>query len=111
GGDSVRGGGIEVYVGGLDLVQSTVTGNSACDEGGGIYAGEASVWIFQSTISGNVATQDAAIDLEASQLVMLNSTVSGNTSVFDGAVGVDGGSQASIVYSTIADNVSAGGEV
>ncbi len=79
-----RGGGIYDYEGGvLDLVQSTLSGNSS-PQGGGIFSelfihGAASVTLTNATVSGNSASQDGAgVYMQGGALRLFNATVAGN---------------------------------
>lgn len=106
------GGGIWVYSGAtLDLVDVTVSGNSANTSGGGIDS-DGAVDIFGSTIANNSATGSGlqiggGIDDFGSNLTIVDSTIAGNT-----APGNGGGvlaANATLVNDTIANNSSTGG--
>ncbi|MDR2877125.1 MAG: hypothetical protein LBV36_03680, partial [Chromatiales bacterium] len=119
------GGGIAAGDGSLDLIDSTVSGNSAGFFGGGLStfgAGPGSIMNIQgSTISGNTAYRGGGIYDDGSisrTLTIVNSTISSNsTQIPTGsgftAPGEGGGLFASrptsLINVTIADNKAAGG--
>ncbi|HTO74631.1 MAG TPA: choice-of-anchor Q domain-containing protein, partial [Thermoanaerobaculia bacterium] len=80
----LKGGGIYDYEGGvLDVVQSTLSGNSS-PQGGGIFSelfihGAASVTLTNATVSGNSASQDGAgVYMQGGTLRLFNATIAGN---------------------------------
>jgi parallel beta-helix repeat protein len=74
----------------LVILDSTVSGNTAEDEGGGIYTSEVDFTLRNSTVSGNRANEGAGIYLESSEDAdeISNSTIARNT-----ATGFAGGIQ------------------
>jgi hypothetical protein len=93
----------------LNLVNSTVSGNSSFT-GGGInnYSGQIS--IINSTISGNSAFSGGGIDNYSGQISIINSTISGNSATDIGGGIYNGGySTAEILNVTISNNSAASG--
>jgi RHS repeat-associated protein len=77
------GGGIYT-TGRVNLLESSLSGNSATD-GGALMLNGASAFIRQSTISGNSATNGAAIALETSaDATIVQSTIANNTAIANG---------------------------
>jgi putative cofactor-binding repeat protein len=88
-------------------------GNSSI--GGGIYNGGVTANVINCTITGNTATADSGggIYSEFSTLNVTNSTVSGNTSHFGGGIGSDFGSNGgtlNVTNSTITGNSATSGD-
>jgi len=84
---SGSGGGIAIYYWGLSVVNSTISGNSA-GAGGGI-ASSGGVQVTNSTISGNSAGEGGGGyggGISANSLTVVNSTVSGNSAATCGGV-------------------------
>lgn len=112
-GDFWQGGG-GIYTGEaaeLNLVDSTISGNSAGWSGGGLYGFFGSVTtITGSTISGNSAADTGGAIRSLGDVVMVNSTVSGNISNgwHGGAMFITDGT-VSLLNSTVADNVTPAG--
>ncbi len=84
-----QGGGIAHDNNSVDLVRSTVRGNTAGTHGGGITNGSGgSVTIEQSTITANHADADGGgvhiFGLNTGRTELINSTVSGNSALGDG---------------------------
>jgi CSLREA domain-containing protein len=111
------GGGLAVWGGSLEIVDSTLSGNSAQGaNGGAVYVLSASgVTILRSTISGNAARADgggvAAVSVGAGGFRLESSTVVGNTADVDdldagngGGLAVAGGMTATLVNSLLAGN-------
>lgn len=109
GGDFWQGGG-GIYSGEgatLNLVDSTVAGNSAAWSGGGIYAFfRTTTTIVRSTISGNVSNDVGGGIRSLGNVTITNSTISGNRSTgwHGGAIFATDG-DVTISSSTIADNI------
>jgi len=82
------GGGIKNVVGTIELINSTISGNSTVNMGGGMQAGCGSTTVLtNSTISGNTAgTNGGAVHLRG-KLVLFHSTISDNSATY-GADGV-----------------------
>lgn len=87
----------------LTLTQSTVRDNTAKD-GGGIYSNGA-VNLINSTISGNTATDDGGGVYTRGAVNLINTTISGNSAVDDGG-GVRSFDGGSILNSTITNNIA-----
>ena len=108
---SANGGAIFVSeTGTANLVEATISGNTAEDQGGGIKNNGGNVNIMRSTLSNNTATSNAggAISQDftlGGTLSLINSTVSGNNATFQGGLSVQAGSF-TINNSTIAYNAS-----
>ena len=102
------GGGIHgnaYYAGGVNLVDTTVSGNTAESDGGGIYFYDGALNITSSTVSGNLAESDGGgIYFYDGELVMTNSTVSGNTADSDGGGIYIYDGEVDLVHSTITGN-------
>jgi hypothetical protein len=67
--------------GGLTIDSSTISGNTVSNlfgSGGGLSIGNVAVQILRSTISGNTAGDGGGIQSQGSDLQIINSTVSGN---------------------------------
>lgn len=84
------GGAIYVGWGQLDIVNSTISSNSA-DDGGGIYIEGGTVNLINSTISGNVAGDGGGIYRNSGAANVSNSIVSGNSTTNCFGAIVDGG--------------------
>ena len=112
-GDFWQGGG-GIYSGDgatLNLVDSTVSNNSAGWSGGGVYSFfNTTTTITRSTISGNVSSDVGGGLRLLGDADIVNSTISGNTSTgwYGGAAFITDG-VVNVVNSTIADNVSPAG--
>jgi|GEM_PF-2564758 len=122
------GGGVRLETGGLDVTNSTISGNSASSSvglpfdadrgiGGGIavFGGAGSITITESTIADNTAdVSGAGLSLQgdplaAASLDVIRSTISGNTTVGNGA-GLDvSDADVLVVNSTISANVAGSG--
>ena len=76
------GGGIAITgdTAGARLLNSLVTGNSAPVFGGGIDVDDGTLELVNSTVSGNTAGGSGGIDIDFATITLTNSTVSGNTS-------------------------------
>jgi hypothetical protein len=84
GGSATDGGGINVGVATLNLVNSTVTGNAATGFGGGIETGGSLLNLVGSTVSHNTADDGAGIDVFNSEASLTASTVTLNAASFVG---------------------------
>ncbi|HEV2322973.1 MAG TPA: Ig-like domain-containing protein, partial [Terracidiphilus sp.] len=93
---AAHGGGIDINAGTLELVESTVSGNTVTASGGaglggGIYGGGGTLTVVNSTITGNSISGNpkgdgGGIDVGSGSAVSLaNSIVSGNTANGNGA--------------------------
>jgi beta-glucanase (GH16 family) len=92
----------------LQLVDSTVSGNTAGWSGGGIYSFfDTTTTILRSTISGNVSNDVGGAIRSLGDVTITNSTISGNRSTgwHGGAIFHTDGAMA-IASSTIASNVA-----
>ncbi|HVS81721.1 MAG TPA: LamG-like jellyroll fold domain-containing protein [Pyrinomonadaceae bacterium] len=90
-GDSATdtGGGIYTKLGTLNVTNSTISGNPVNNGGGGIYTLSGTVNITNSTISGNSATnagQGGGIYANSGTLTLTNATVSSNSSGVGGGI-------------------------
>ena len=105
-----RGGGIGHYSGLLTLVNSTVSGNYADEDGGGLYL-ESPARIENSLISGNGGfyTYGGGILVSNNDTTIINSTISGNSASDYGGILVGVGSTMRLFSSTVAFNGSGGG--
>ena len=107
------GGGVYVAAGAtLDLVNASVSGNSAYNSGGGIDS-NGTVIITGSTIANNSATGSGlqiggGVDDFGSSLTITNSTIAGNSAPAQGG-GVLAASVATLTNDTIANNTSGAG--
>ncbi len=100
------GGGI-INFGILNLINSTVVGNSAVEQAGGIYTSNGTVNILGSTFATNTAATGGAILSTNSTVNIANSTFSGNNvTTVGGSIGA-GGSTINITSSTFAGNMAA----
>ena len=90
-----------------DLVNSTISGNTASGEGGGIWNFEGTLNLTNSTVSGNTASLDGGgiYNFPSSTLTLTNSTVSSNTADDDGG-GLHNFGTATITNSTISGNTA-----
>jgi predicted outer membrane repeat protein len=100
------GGGI-INFGILNLINSTVVGNSAVEQGGGIYTADGTVNILGSTFANNTAATGGAILSTSSTVNIANSTFSGNDSTTAGGSIGAGGSTINVTSSTFAGNRAA----
>ena len=115
------GGGIAVQTGGtLDLVRSTVSGNTTGgSHGGGIYIDAGSATLTSSTVSGNTAVGAAAaangggIYAAGGTLTLQNVTLAGNRAAVDGGLYRQAGTVTlnSTIVSSPADRTSCGGSI
>jgi hypothetical protein len=87
-----HGGGIWREYGGLQLLRSTVSGNSA-QNGGGIYSISAGVGAFDSTISSNQALKGGGIYHVDNSAFGISATVRNSAVYNNGATLANGGSQ------------------
>jgi predicted outer membrane repeat protein len=107
---SVYGGALGNY-GSMTLTDSTVDANVADMKGGGIYDYEGGlINVVQSTLSGNSAQTGGAIFVELfihskAGVTLTNSTVSGNSAVVDGGGIYAQGGQVGLFNATIAENL------
>ncbi len=106
------GGGIEIRDGAtLNLLDSTVSGNSVTESGGGIFLTEpgTTLQITRSTIDGNSARLGGGVFSDGQTVTLTNSTVSGNNAlVGPGGIYNDRGGTLDVANSTISANVGGG---
>jgi hypothetical protein len=104
-GDGSDGGGVEVD-GQLVVRNSTISNNSATDDGGAIdlVAEGPKATVIASTLSGNCAEDDGGAADSDGDLKMVNSTVTGNTEDDQGALAMDGDTALTLVYSDVVQN-------
>jgi hypothetical protein len=112
---TIQGGNTASYGGGLRnrgslaIVNSTVSGNSADQDGGGISNLNGSLIIVNSTLSGNSADFDGSgVSNFNGSLIIVNSTLSGNTAGDDGGGISNYTGSVTIVNSTLSGNSAAG---
>ncbi|MEO0854521.1 MAG: choice-of-anchor Q domain-containing protein, partial [Cyanobacteria bacterium J06648_11] len=89
---------------------STVSGNSAADDGGGIANDFSTSTVSNSTVSGNSAADDGGgiFNLSSTTFTVSNSTVSGNSATSDGGgIYNRSASTAIITSSIVGDNTAA----
>lgn len=106
----------------LTIVRSTISGNSAGNNGGAISNNSGAVTITNSTLSGNtagasgggIANSNSVVNGNSSVNIM-NSTISGNGAIFGGGIDnehfVDDGQQQVKLTSTIVANSTVGPDV
>lgn len=95
----------------MTITNSTIANNTA-EYGGGIYNSfGATLWMADSTLSGNHGIAEAGgIDLEESEVTMINSTISGNTSNHGAGINLFGMTSSMVlIQSTVADNTAVQG--
>lgn len=105
---SAEGGGIEKYIGTLEISGSTFTRNSA-RSGGGIWSYQNDTWIVNSTFSGNTAETGGGIVSTGSGTVDLQSvTITRNVSTADAQTGgISAGTNLSLANTILAGNAPA----
>ena len=99
------GGGIAAY-GELNLLGSTISGNTANDNGGGLYAADPTT-IADSTISDNSAVGQGGGIYADDNVTVTDTTISGNSSLAGGGLALWYGS-GSLDNTTITGNSSSG---
>jgi len=98
------GGGI-FNIGTITLTNSTVSGNTANNNGGGIFNNfGGTVTLTNSTVSGNTANYGGGI-INDGTMTLTNSTVSGNTATFDGG-GILNARTMTLTNSTVSGNTA-----
>jgi hypothetical protein len=106
---SKSGGGIEIRIGGLDISDSLISGNTALPNGGGITVLDAYMTMRNCRIVGNTATNGGGMLLTSiapHQAVSINNSLfAGNVANSGGALWMDG-APITLVNCTIADNYS-----
>jgi CSLREA domain-containing protein len=111
-GGEPKGGGILNNGGTLTVTGSTISGNSATDDGGGIsnFGAGGTVTVTNSTISGNSTQENGGGIWNGSTLTVTNSTISGNSaSSSGGGIRNNFGGTVTVTGSTISGN-SAGND-
>lgn len=101
------GGGVDTFGGQVDLVESTVSGNQA-EFGGGTFNDGGEMRLASSTVSANGADFGGGIS-NAGNLVSVNNTISGNDATTDGGGIENFGGEATLVFTTVAENSAASG--
>lgn len=89
-----QGGGIWAHNGGsLQIIKSTIGGNTADQEGGGVYMKEGNLYIHNSTLAGNTASRGGGLYNVGvnSVLQMTHTTVAYNTATDTGSLSRPGG--------------------
>jgi hypothetical protein len=99
------GGAIEAD-GALVIRNSTLSNNSACDDGGAFDHNSefTDATVVASTLSGNCAEDDGGASDSDGDQTMVNSTVTGNTEDDQGALAVDADAGLTLVYSDVVQN-------
>jgi hypothetical protein len=97
------GGGIDIDGGTVTITNSTISGNSASGSGGGIWNGS-TLTITNSTISENSASGSGGGIWNNSTLTITNSTISGNSASGSGGGIRNTGGTANLSFVTIASN-------
>lgn len=108
GNTAVAGGGIWNEGGRVTLMNTTVSGNGATNSGGGIgnFGDMSSLEITRSTISTNTASNNGSgIAVYSGQIEAINSTVSGNTETGGGGIWAQGDTFVSLTHCTIDNEV------
>lgn len=108
------GGGAATYIGlnrTAQISNTTISHNTAVRDGGGIYSQMSGLDVANSTISGNSARNGGGIDTEDGRLEIVNSTINGNTAFVSGGgvfsnSDLSGQKTTSISNSTISGNVA-----
>ena len=104
GGEGSDSGGID-NLGTLTLTNSTVSGNTAGDDGGGISNNNnGTLTLTNSTVSGNTAGDNGGGINNNGTMTLTNSTVSGNTAQFGG--GIDNDGTMTLTNSTVSGNAA-----
>ena len=104
GGEGSDSGGIDNF-GTLTLTNSTVSGNTAGDDGGGISnSNNGTVTLTNSTVSGNTAGDNGGGINNNGTMTLTNSTASGNTAQFGG--GIDNDGTMTLTNSTVSGNAA-----
>ena len=101
------GGGLNVIVSSVTLVNCLISGNTAENLGGGIFLGGNTLTLTSCTIFQNSAKDGGGI-YASGQLTLTNSTVSGNSATEDGG-GIYNQSLLTITSSTVSGNTSPSG--
>jgi hypothetical protein len=101
-----NGGGIYNYYGTLTVSNSTLSNNSATDDGGGIFNYFGTLTVSNSTLNGNSASFSGGIDnFVFGKLTVSNSTLTGNSATFGGGgISNDNYSTLTISNSTLSGN-------
>ena len=103
-------GGAIYNLGTVEVVNSTIDGNSA-NRGGAIFNDAGTVVVTNSTVSNNVTgSSGAGIYNDGGTVTVTNSTLSGNTTQTNsgGAIFNNTGSTVNLLNSTVSNNVAAG---
>ena len=109
-GDSAfAGGGISNF-GTLDVLGTTIAGNTASNGGGGGIFSGGTATIQQSTLSGNSAALDGGGLSSVSPLTVRDSTISGNTTESSGGGLFNNGGTLTVQNATIAENTAVAGQ-
>lgn len=107
-GAAPQGGGI-FNAGALTLINSTISGNVATNEGGGIFSSDTgTLTVTNSTIVDNAASDGGGIRSGgAAEVTITNSTISGNAATSDGGgIWNNGSGTVTITNSTISGNAA-----
>jgi predicted outer membrane repeat protein len=108
-GSSNKGGGI-FNEGVLTLINTTLSGNTASDDGGAIYSSFGTVTLTGATVSNNTASQSGGgIYNEGGPMVIGTSIFSGNTASGGGAISSHTTATTTIINTTFSDNTASAG--
>jgi len=116
-GNNSNGGAIAMYGGNVEIINTTVTGNTADGGGGGIFsASTTSITLRGTTVSNNTAVSGGGIFINDASALLESSTISGNNGSNGGGIFSDttlDGANATIRNSTISGNsaMSVGGGI
>jgi CSLREA domain-containing protein len=100
-----KGGAINNHFGTLTVQNSTISGNSASDEGGGIFnSNNGTLTVTNSTLSGNSATLDGGGIGNTGTATVRNSTISDNASGHGGGIFNSNSGTLTVANSTLSGN-------
>ena len=106
-------GGLRIFDGDGQIIDSVISGNTSGDDGGGVAVIKSSLTITQSQVEGNTAgtiddrAYGGGLFLDGGNATIEGSRITGNTGSFGGGIGVDSGygeSDLEIYDSAITDN-------
>jgi hypothetical protein len=103
-----QGGGVYNEADTLIIVNSTLTGNVAAQNGGGVFNQNGAVTTANSTLTGNVAVQGGGVFNDEGALTLVRTLVSGNTGGSGNEVYNDTGSVTANDFNLFGQNTAAG---
>lgn len=109
GNSAFAGGGISNF-GTLDVLGTTIAGNTATNGGGGGIFSGGTATLQQSTVSGNSAALDGGGLSSVSPLTVRDSTISGNMTESSGGGLFNNGGTLTVQNATIAENTAIAGQ-